>query len=173
MKKLKVYLAGPDVFRSNAIEHGKLLKDKLKGYGLKGLYPFDNEVGECDSPEEMARLIYKANIKMIKKCDYVLANLDPFRGPSCDVGTAFEIGYAKALKKPIVGYYCELPREEYCHKVDLFQQMTKGVDKFYSQIERFGLSDNLMVHFGCKEICTGIDDAIQAIIHMRDDHESN
>ncbi len=41
------------------------------------------------------------NVAAIEKCPIVVAILD---GPDVDSGTASEIGYAAALKKPIVGY---------------------------------------------------------------------
>jgi nucleoside 2-deoxyribosyltransferase len=41
---------------------------------------------------------------LIKSCHVVVANLTPFRGPSCDVGTAYEIGFAHALGKIVFAY---------------------------------------------------------------------
>ena len=40
----KVYLAGFDVFREDAVELGEYLKRLCRAQGLEGLYPFDNEV---------------------------------------------------------------------------------------------------------------------------------
>ncbi|NJA90146.1 hypothetical protein HCX48_13075 [Rhodocyclus tenuis] len=40
-----------------------------------------------------------ANIELIRKAQIVVANLDPFRGPDPDRGTAFELGYAHQLSK--------------------------------------------------------------------------
>ena len=34
----------------------------------------------------------------------MLANLEPFRGSEPDSGTAFEVGYALALGKPVYAY---------------------------------------------------------------------
>jgi nucleoside 2-deoxyribosyltransferase len=41
-RKLKVYLAGPEVFLSEAIAIG-LRKELCSRYGFEGLDPFDNE----------------------------------------------------------------------------------------------------------------------------------
>lgn len=168
MKKLRLYLAGPDVFREQAKDYGEQFKSKLKEFDLKGLYPFDNEIVDED-PNKMSKAIFKANLRMIKKCDIVLANLDPFRGPSCDAGTAMEIGYAKALKKPVIGYYCETTPGVYKERVELFRKATQCDDKYYNQIEDFGLQDNLMIILGCNKVFPSLDDAVQHIIDTRDE----
>lgn len=167
MKKLKVYLAGPDVFRENAKEYGQQLKEKLKSVGLKSLYPFDNEVNTEQDLCDMAISIYKANIKMIKKCDVILANLDSFRSPSCDVGTAYEIGFARALKKTVIGYYSELECIPYKEKVQAFHTVIGSKDKHYPNIEDFDLCDNLMISIGCNAIYDSLDKALEGLMIMK------
>ncbi len=93
----RIYLAGPDVFRDNAISWLKLMKERCTQNGFVGLSPFDNEAA---TPTQ----IFKGNISLLNECDIVIANLVPFRGPNMDDGTAFEIGYAHALGKRIYGY---------------------------------------------------------------------
>ena len=44
------------------------------------------------------------NEDLIRSCNLLIANLTPFRGPSADVGTAYEIGFARALGLPIYAY---------------------------------------------------------------------
>lgn len=136
----KVYLAGPDVFRPFPIEYGKYLKNCLRNYGFDGLYPFDNEI--CHS-EDVAMSIYEANIKMINDSDIVLANMDRFRGPSLDPGTAFEMGYAKAKGKIIYGYY-DNPSSSTFEFYSINSQTTVN-DTHYPNVENFGLQDNLMI----------------------------
>ena len=50
----KIYLAGPDVFRVNAIEHGNTIKAICRTYGFDPLYPLDNELpkGLLDNSEK-------------------------------------------------------------------------------------------------------------------------
>ena len=43
---LKIYLAGPDVFRPDAFEQGERLKALCAEFGLRGLYPLDHSVPE-------------------------------------------------------------------------------------------------------------------------------
>lgn len=101
-KNYKIYLAGPDVFRPDAIEYGKTLSDMVRNAGHIPLFPSDNKFPE-NSPD-LSKQIFDANVNMIKDCDVVLANLDDFRGDEPDSGTAWEVGFAHALGKRIIGY---------------------------------------------------------------------
>ena len=86
---MKIYLAGPDVFRPDVAEWANSVRDLCRRYGFEALLPVDhNET----TPEK----IYQSNIDLIRKAQIVVANLDPFRGPEPDSGTAFELGYALA-----------------------------------------------------------------------------
>ena len=40
----------------------------------------------------------------MRSCDLLIANLTPFRGVSMDSGTAFEVGFMRALGRPVLGY---------------------------------------------------------------------
>lgn len=136
----RVYLAGFDVFRSDAIEHGRYLKTLCDAHGLEGLYPFDNEVVQGLPPQQTAALICNANITMIRNCDAVLANLNAFRGAEPDSGTAFEVGMAVALGKPVWAYFDDLRslREQIPHDA-------AGFDAHGFQVEDFQLPKNLML----------------------------
>jgi nucleoside 2-deoxyribosyltransferase len=101
----RVYLAGPEVFLSNAKEVGKNKKTLCRKYGFEGVFPLDTEVDVKDkSPREIGLCIFGVNENLIRSCDIVIANLTPFRGPSADVGTAYEIGFAHALGKSVFAY---------------------------------------------------------------------
>lgn len=93
----KVYLAGPDVFRPDAVEHGKELVKLASQFEMEGLYPLDNEITFTGNKYSDGHTIALANMDMIQRCDIVLANLEPFRGPSADTGTVWECAYAKGL----------------------------------------------------------------------------
>ncbi len=150
---MKVYLAGPDVFRKDAIEHGKKLIEILKSYGFEGLWPLDNEL--TGKGPEISRNIYLANQKMIEDCDAVIANLMPFRGPSADVGTVWECAYAKALGKVVYGY-----------GVDLSKYKDRVIGKLPHDgmiIEDWGLFDNLMLAHGIDGFCHSFTDACYEI----------
>lgn len=136
----QVYLAGFDVFRNDAIDRGRYLKALCEAQGLVGLYPFDNEVPAGLPSEETATLICNANIAMIRRCDAVVANLNCFRGAEPDSGTAFEVGMAVALGKPVWAYFDDLGSLRHQVKHD-----AQGFDAQGFQVEDFQLPKNLML----------------------------
>ena len=80
-----LYLAGPDVFVPEPHARGVALKALCTEAGAIGLFPIDDA---AHGPEA----IREANMAMIRRCDAVVANMTPFRGPSMDPGTAYEMG---------------------------------------------------------------------------------
>lgn len=100
-----IYLAGFDVFRKDALAWGEHLKALCARYGFEGLYPLDKAAPQGLSGPDTAQWIYEANVALIRRADIVMANLDDFRGPGePDSGTAFEVGFAVALQKPVWAY---------------------------------------------------------------------
>ncbi|KAI9018880.1 nucleoside 2-deoxyribosyltransferase, partial [Hyaloraphidium curvatum] len=97
--QVQVYLAGPDVFLPDHAGAAASLKSMCAARGLDGLFPMDAVL-----VAPTARNIYVANVDMVRRADAVIANLDPFRGPGMDSGTAFEVGFAAALGKPVFAY---------------------------------------------------------------------
>ena len=97
---LRIYLAGPGVFRSDALEHGERLKALCSEFGFIGLYPLDKQIPNgIEAPREQAAWIYRANLELLDQADAVLADLNFFRGGEPDSGTSFEVGYAVAQGK--------------------------------------------------------------------------
>ena len=145
-KKIKIYLAGPDVFCSNAKEIGAKLKIKCEEKGAEGLFPLNNEVFD---PYK----IVQGNMEMIRKADVVLANCNDFRGKDMDSGTAFEIGYAIALGKKVI-----------CYCLDLRSQIEKYGEKNGPYItEDFGSPLNIMIADTC-DIYSSFDEALEAAV---------
>ena len=141
----RIYLAGPEVFFPEPLKLAQERKQFLATLGLEGIFPLDNEVAG-DSPEEIARAIFAANCDLLDRADAVLANMTPFRGPSTDVGTAWEIGYAHALKKPIVAYSDDLsPYHEKVHRHGWSHEPHHTHDRHGHEVENFGGADNLML----------------------------
>ncbi len=142
---LKIYLAGPDVFETDAIEQGNALKKLCEKHGYKGLFPLDNEI-ICDgTPYDVAKTIREANVKLIEACDIVMANLNPFRGLEPDSGTVYELGYATALGKKVYAYTKD--RRPMIERVQDAQNLTDDATLCQDGmiIEDFGLSHNLMM----------------------------
>src|SRR5262249_6573531 len=81
--------------------------------------------------------------------DLIIANLSPFRGPSADVGTVFELGYGFAKGLPVFGY-SNHPSNYLDRAEALAGPSTPGKDgQEYDRdghaIEDFDLADNLMI----------------------------
>jgi len=141
----KVYLAGPDVFLPDAVAVGLRKKELCAAYGFEGLYPFDNEMSPSLSGERIDRLIYRANERMIRRADLGIFNLTPFRGPSADVGTVFELGMLVGLGKSVFGYTNVVE-----NLLDRSERTFEPVQKVWRDsacmaVEDFGNADNLMI----------------------------
>lgn len=161
--KIYVYLAGPEVFLPDPINAGISKKAKIMElnekynwpFTLVGLYPMDNEIEDFKHDFDTGINIYKANIELMQKANYVTANMVHFRGPSMDVGTAFEMGYMQGLNKPVFAYYDAEPFYGKAEKPLIYKEKVKkyypvsedqhGVDKFGQSIEDFQMADNLMM----------------------------
>lgn len=101
----RVYLAGPDVFLPDAAAVAKSKRRLCESYGFAGISPVDHELDVSGlSKHEAALRIAAANEEAIRNSDLVVANLTPFRGPSADPGTAYELGFARAFGLPVFAY---------------------------------------------------------------------
>jgi nucleoside 2-deoxyribosyltransferase len=142
----RLYLAGPDVFRPDAAAHGRRLVALCAEHGFEGVFPLNASLPQGLAPQALAAQIYRANIAHIERCDAVLANLDFFRGPEPDSGTCFEVGYAVARGKPVIGYlpeqgsFAERIRRRHPQAVG-----EGGKDAQGWELEEFGLPLNLML----------------------------
>jgi len=103
---MKIYLAGPDVFRPRPLEHFMMLKELCTKHGHQGISPFDNETDFEGTPlsKEHSIKIFQSNVETVKICDVVFANLENFRGACIDDGTAWELGCGFAYQKLLYGY---------------------------------------------------------------------
>jgi nucleoside 2-deoxyribosyltransferase len=161
---MKVYLAGPDVFLPDARDIGRRKKDVCARLGLIGLFPLDNDIADRETGEglsaggPLSMRIFRCCIAMMEDADAVIAHLTPFRGPSADAGTIFELGYMAARGKICAGYTNR--RDNYADRITRGGTVDAGggslvdLDREGQVIENFGLTDNLMiVHaldtFGC------------------------
>ncbi|MFB0934992.1 MAG: nucleoside 2-deoxyribosyltransferase [Propionivibrio sp.] len=154
-----VYLAGPDVFLPEAGQHAQGQKALCRRHGFEPLHPFDQ--GTLSSPG-----IFRTNIGMIRDAQAVLANLNPFRGPEVDSGTAFEIGFAAALGKTVIGYVSRpdnvMQRVERLHgEIRYDAQADLWRDRDGNLVEDFGHAVNLMLAESCASIVVGnLEDAL-------------
>ncbi|MGB0694686.1 MAG: nucleoside 2-deoxyribosyltransferase [Rhodospirillaceae bacterium] len=165
---MRIYLAGPAVFLPNAAEVGRKLKSMCAAHGMEGVFPLDGDGGlkPVRNPDDIAQNIYRTNISLIQSCQAVVADMTPFRGPSMDPGTAFEMGYAAALGKPVIGFTLEegdyLDRVLTYYRGNLSVSGNQWFDPDGLEVENFGLPDNLMMCGSCSVITQGIDQALIA-----------
>lgn len=168
MRQKVIYLAGPDVFRPDAVAWGARLKALCATSGAVGLYPLDN-LADPDNPDPSS--IRAANLAMIERCDAVVANITPFRGPSADAGTTYELGYAAALDKLIVAYSAAASGD-YAARVAA-QAGAAGAERDGNDmlIETFDppLTDNLMLACGVDALLADAEMAIRSAVAMLDD----
>jgi nucleoside 2-deoxyribosyltransferase len=149
---MRVYLAGPDVFLPAADARAAALKAICARHGLLGVSPLDALDGEPAGwsalPE--ARRIALRNEAHMGGCAALIANLTPFRGPSADAGTVFEVGYMRGLGRPVFGWSNSGVRFTERTRAFLGDAATSGPDGTWRDgegmlIEAFGLADNLMI----------------------------
>lgn len=149
----RVYLAGPEVFLPNARAVGAEKCRIVADVGLQGVFPLDNALDLSGlGKAEQARRISLANEGLMRSCDALIANLTPFRGASMDAGTAFEVGFMRALARPVLGY-TNAPHD-YLDRAKLVRTgpaLPFDADHPHVEIEDFGLAENLMIEIAITE----------------------
>ena len=157
---MKIYLAGPDVFRPDALTWAEEAHALIVRHGHYALIPSDNN-------ETSAEGIFRSNIEMISEADAVIANLNPFRGCEPDSGTCFEIGCATALGKQVIAYLADtrpqLDKLAEFYGGTLARREGRAVDPDGLTIENFELPVNLMLGISCQIVQGGLEDAVLAL----------
>ena len=151
----RIYLAGPEVFLPNAREIGTQKRAICERHGLIGVFPTDEEPsGDIPaSASDRGLAISRAMEQALRGCDAMIVNLTPFRGPSADVGSAYEMGFMRALRRPIFAYSNDA--RPYLDRVAAFcggglraRHPGGYEDPDGMAIEPFELCDNLMLAGG-------------------------
>src|SRR5258708_9835345 len=142
----RVYLAGPEVFLPEAVDIGRRKVELCTRRGLIGLYPLDNAIDP--TAKDASLRIFRGNEAMMIEADAMIANLTPFRGPSADAGTVYELGYMAGRGKLCFAYSND--PADYAERVARSFAVTKAggghlIDDDGLTVEDFGLPDNLMM----------------------------
>jgi nucleoside 2-deoxyribosyltransferase len=150
---MRVYLAGPEVFLPDALDVAAAKKRICAVHGLEGVFPLDPPPQAPPAERPYWMRIYLGNEAHIRSCGALIANLTPFRGPSADAGTVFELGFMRALGRPVMGY-----SNAAANFLDRTRRFLGGEarprpdggweDAEAMGLEDFGLADNLMVDGG-------------------------
>ncbi len=136
---LTFYAAGPEVFLPHAADISRRKAEIGARHDILVRSPIDNDIdlGAGDASQR----IYRHNRAMMLGCDAIIANLTPFRGPSADDGTAFELGFFDALRRP--GFAYSNVSGGLAERTRAF--LAKVPDRTRLAIEDFGLPANLML----------------------------
>jgi nucleoside 2-deoxyribosyltransferase len=149
-----VYLAGPEVFLADPLAIADAKKRMCAELGFVGVFPMDSEIetsSEASTPDK-ARKISLANEALMRRCELLVANCTPFRGVSMDAGTAYEIGYMRALGRPVFGYTNVVG--DYAERARAFLTLAQAPwerGAHGAAIEDFGLTENLMIAIAALE----------------------
>ena len=149
---MRVYLAGPEVFLADREAIAAAKKAICAEHGLIGVFPTDPVPAAPQADADWMR-IYLGNEAHIHGCDALIANLTPFRGASADLGTAYELGFMRALGRPVLGY-SNAPGNFTTRSLAALRgavgRRANGAweDADGMEVEDFGLTDNLMIDGG-------------------------
>jgi nucleoside 2-deoxyribosyltransferase len=143
----RIYLAGPEVFLPDALAMGARKGAMCAEHGLQGVFPLDGQLNLGGlAKAEAARAISEANEGLMRSCDGLIANLTPFRGVSMDSGTAFEVGFMRALQRPVLGYTNVVA--DYRARAEAYRRAAPPLPEFdhpEAEIEDFDGAENLMI----------------------------
>lgn len=93
-----IYLADPEMSLANARAIGACKRAICARHGLIGVFPADKEEASDPAPplpgQDLA--VSGAMERALRSCDAMIPDLAPFRGPSADVGSAYEVGFTRA-----------------------------------------------------------------------------
>ena len=146
---MKIYLAGFDVFKPDAVSVFASLCTEAIRLQLVPLAPIDSQPLPAVQGEQLARHIFMSNVAKLSEAEGVIANLAPFRGHEPDSGTVFEVGYAIARGIPVIGY--GVPSGSYAdrlHAATPYMRCDAGLLREKHSgwlVEDFGLPLNLML----------------------------
>lgn len=161
---MRIYLAGPDVFRPDAQAWFDELRRYCQSIGVVALIPLDGVASTAIS-------IFENNVALIRQCDAIVANLNAFRGVEPDSGTCFELGLGFALGKCLYGYVDALTAVvDQVGKVQNAPLRLEGgrlLDQAGWVIEDFGLPLNLMLSVPLTLIAGDVRACLQACIGAR------
>jgi nucleoside 2-deoxyribosyltransferase len=147
----RAYLAGPEVFLAEAARVGARKRAICARHGLTGVFPGDAAPPDARlARRDQGLAISRTMETLMRGCDLMIVNLTPLHGPSADVGSSYEMGFMRALGRPIFAYsndprfFAERVADFWDgairHRASGEQEGPDGM-----AIEGFDLHDNLML----------------------------
>ena len=106
---LNIYLAGPLFTQAERLWNRELATALEEALGCKVALPQDIPVDERKPKRQRFGAIFRSCIEGLDACDVLVAVVD---GADADSGTAFEMGYAYAIGKPVVAVRTDYRRQQ-------------------------------------------------------------
>lgn len=132
---MRIFLAAP-LFNEGERDFNSKIAKKLREKGFD-VWLAQETSFVCEGSHKEKKEIYEVDVQALKASDVILAVLD---GVEVDPGVAYEMGFAKAIGKPILGL-----RTDY---------------RTFSKIEDV----NLMLEVSLDRICKSIEEVISSLI---------
>ncbi len=95
---MKVYIAEP-LFTPGERKYAEEIDELVRNLGFDTYLPH-RDAGVFERSKSSSRTFFENDLKELKECAFVVAILN---GTDVDSGTAWEIGYAYAMGKPVYG----------------------------------------------------------------------
>ena len=125
---MKVFLASP-LFNESERQFNSQIAKTLRENGFEVWLAQEAMLMNTESHRD-EETIYKYDIGALETSDIVLAILD---GIDVDSGVAFEMGYAKALNKPVIGLKTDYRTFSRTDEVNLMLEVS--VDKICASVD--------------------------------------
>lgn len=164
---MKVYFAGPDVFRNDYTEIKSEIRSLCLACGLTPLMPGDLVLKTAED-------IFMHNLALIDQANAVIANLNPFRGQiEPDSGTVFECAYAYAKGKIVIGYLAD--RRDLITKIRQASTVPASdgaICPAGTWVENFDLPLNLMLSQSLTAVAGSLKEAVEVAASYKKPGES-
>ncbi len=95
---MKVYIAEP-LFTPGERKYAEEIDELVRNLGFNTYLPH-RDAGIFERGKSSSKTFFENDLKELKECAFVVAILN---GTDVDSGTAWEIGYAYAMGKPVYG----------------------------------------------------------------------
>jgi nucleoside 2-deoxyribosyltransferase len=125
---MKVFLASP-LFNESERQFNSQIAKTLRENGFEVWLAQEAMLMNTESHRDK-ETIYKYDISALETSDTVLAILD---GIDVDAGVSFEMGYAKALNKPVIGLKTDYRTFSRTDEVNLMLEVS--VDKICASVD--------------------------------------
>lgn len=142
----KIYLAGPVFSMAERRFNEHLAEEMTMLGGVRSFLPQSIDYRSKESD------VFRQCLHNIDECDIVVANID---GPDADSGTAFEMGYAYRIGKPIIALRTDFRASGDTGRGNIM--LINGAAQIIECYERF---------FDIRRLAKEVHEAVLAVLHL-------